>query len=62
MDFIADFSSTSAVDVINFVKEVVEKFPNLRPAIVRRLVETFNEVRAGMVYRGIPCGLWASIP
>jgi len=55
MDFIADFNNTSAVDVINFVKEVVEKFPNLRPAIVHRLVETLNEVRAGKVYRGI---LW----
>ncbi|KAK3318901.1 adaptin N terminal region-domain-containing protein [Apodospora peruviana] len=55
MDFIADFNNTSAVDVINFVKEVVEKFPKLRPAIVQRLVETLSEVRAGKVYRGI---LW----
>ncbi|KAL1879684.1 hypothetical protein VTK73DRAFT_6859 [Phialemonium thermophilum] len=55
MDFIADFNNASAVDVINFVKEVVEKFPKLRPAIVSRLVDTLSEVRAGKVYRGI---LW----
>lgn len=55
MDFIADFNNTSSVDVINFVKEVVEKFPTLRPSIVTRLVETLAEVRAGKVYRGI---LW----
>ena len=55
MDFIADFNNTSAVDVINFIKEVVEKFPKLRPTIVRRLVDTLSEVRAGKVYRGI---LW----
>lgn len=55
MDFIADFSSASAVDVISFVKEVVEKFPNLRPSIVERLVSTLSEVRAGKVYRG---ALW----
>lgn len=55
MDFIADFNNTSAVDVINFVKEVVEKFPKLRPSIVSRLVDTLSEVRAGKVYRGI---LW----
>jgi coatomer subunit beta len=55
MDFIADFNNTSAVDVINFVKEVVEKFPKLRPSIVKRLVDTLSEVRAGKVYRGI---LW----
>ncbi|KAF2967914.1 hypothetical protein GQX73_g5676 [Xylaria multiplex] len=53
MDFVADFSNTSAVDVISFVKEVVEKFPKLRPSIVARLVDTLSEVRAGKVYRGI---------
>lgn len=55
MDFITDFNNASAVDVINFVKEVVERFPALRPAIVQRLVDTLKEVRAGKVYRGI---LW----
>ncbi|KAK8251713.1 adaptin N terminal region-domain-containing protein [Phyllosticta capitalensis] len=55
MDFIADFNNASAVDVISFVKEVVEKFPDLRPTIVERLVSTLNEVRAGKVYRGV---LW----
>lgn len=55
MDFIADFNNTSAVDVISFVKEVVEKFPKLRAGIVERLVSTLSEVRAGKVYRG---ALW----
>ena len=55
MDFIADFNASSAVDVISFVKEVVEKFPKLRPSIVERLVSTLSEVRAGKVYRG---ALW----
>ena len=55
MDFIADFNNSSAIDVITFVKEVVEKFPKLRPSIVERLVSTLGEVRAGKVYRG---SLW----
>ena len=55
MDFIADFNTTSAVDVISFVKEVVERFPKLRSSIVERLVTTLSEVRAGKVYRG---ALW----
>ena len=55
MDFIADFNATSAVDVISFVKEVVERFPKLRSTIVERLVSTLSEVRAGKVYRG---ALW----
>lgn len=53
MDFVADFTNASAVDVINFVKEVVEKFPHLRKPIVEKLVSTLGEVRAGKVYRGI---------
>ncbi|KAF3356138.1 hypothetical protein VdG1_06466 [Verticillium dahliae VDG1] len=53
MDFVADFNNASAVDVIDFVKEVVEKFPKLRKPIVARLVATLGEVRAGKVYRGI---------
>ncbi|KAL2795734.1 adaptin N terminal region-domain-containing protein [Aspergillus keveii] len=55
MDFIADFNNSSAVDVISFVKEVVEKFPKLRASIIDRLVSTLSEVRAGKVYRGV---LW----
>lgn len=55
MDFIADFNNSSAVEVISFVKEVVEKFPKLRSSIVERLVSTLGEVRAGKVYRG---SLW----
>ena len=55
MDFISDFNNASAVDVISFVKEVVERFPKMRSSIVERLVTTLSEVRAGKVYRG---SLW----
>jgi len=55
MDFISEFNSASAVDVITFVKEVVEKFPNLRASIIERLMVTLSEVRSGKVYRG---ALW----
>jgi len=55
MDFISDFNNASAVDVISFVKEVVERFPKMRSGIVERLVSTLSEVRAGKVYRG---SLW----
>ncbi|KAK5073775.1 coatomer subunit beta [Lithohypha guttulata] len=55
MDFITDFGGASAVEVISFVKEVVEKFPKLRSSIVEKLISTLGEVRAGKVYRG---ALW----
>jgi coatomer subunit beta len=55
MDFISEINNSSAVDVIGFVKEVVEKFPNLRPNIVERLTALLGEQRASKVYRG---ALW----
>lgn len=55
LDFVGDSNSTSAVDVISFVKEVVEIFPNLRASILSRLLQTLETVRAGSVYRG---ALW----
>ena len=55
MDFISEVNSASSVSIISFVKEVVEKFPNLRTTIVERLTSILGEVRAGKVYRG---SLW----
>lgn len=52
MDFLGDASNASAVDVIAFVREVVEKFPQLRGGIVQKLLETFGEIKSGKVFRG----------
>ncbi|GAA6024590.1 hypothetical protein JCM8202_005067 [Rhodotorula sphaerocarpa] len=52
MDFLGDASNASAVDVIAFVREVVEKFPHLRAGIVDKLLETFAEIKSGKVFRG----------
>lgn len=55
MEFIADSSNASAVDVIAFVREVMEKFPQLRVGIIQKLIESFGEIKAGRVFRG---ALW----
>ncbi|KAJ8490034.1 hypothetical protein ONZ45_g13354 [Pleurotus djamor] len=55
MDFLGDSSNPSALDVVSFVREVVEKFPHLRPAITEKLINTLSEIKSGKVYRGI---LW----
>ncbi|GAB1525681.1 coatomer subunit beta [Rhizoctonia solani] len=55
MEFLGDTNNPAAVDVVAFVREVVEKFPNLRGAITSRLLETFSEIKSGKVFRG---GLW----
>ncbi|KAK4685797.1 coatomer subunit beta, partial [Tremellales sp. Uapishka_1] len=52
MDFLGDSNNPSAVDVISFVREVVEKFPDLRQAITEKLIQTFGEIKSGKVFRG----------
>ncbi|WVR08094.1 hypothetical protein IAU60_005140 [Kwoniella sp. DSM 27419] len=52
MDFLGDSNNPSAVDVISFVREVVERFPDLRSSITEKLVSTFGEIKSGKVFRG----------
>ncbi|MCO5546859.1 hypothetical protein L7F22_000296 [Adiantum nelumboides] len=55
MEFLGDSSNPSAVDVISFVREVVEKFPDLRSSILEKLLRTFGDIKSGKVFRG---ALW----
>lgn len=55
MDFLGDSNNPSAVDVIAFVREVVEKFPDLREEITKKLISTFSDIKSGKVFRG---ALW----
>ena len=38
-----------------FCREVVEKFPDLRPTITEKLTQTYSEIKSGKVFRG---ALW----
>ncbi|OBZ88781.1 Coatomer subunit beta [Choanephora cucurbitarum] len=55
MEFLGDSNNPAAVDVVAFVREVVEKFPGLRESILERLLDTFSEMKSGKVFRG---ALW----
>ncbi|ODV87933.1 hypothetical protein CANARDRAFT_26110 [[Candida] arabinofermentans NRRL YB-2248] len=55
LDFIGELNTGAAADVIVFVKQVVEKFPDLRSDIIERLVASLKIVKSGKVYRG---SLW----
>ncbi|KAF8814026.1 coatomer protein [Phlegmacium glaucopus] len=55
MEFLGDSNNPSALDVVSFVREVVEKFPHLRATICEKLIATLSEIRSGKVFRGI---LW----
>lgn len=55
LDFLGDSNNTAAVDVVAFVREVVEKFPDLRKDIVDKLRDTLTDIKSGKVFRG---ALW----
>ncbi|KAI6012010.1 coatomer beta C-terminal region-domain-containing protein [Pisolithus microcarpus] len=55
MDFLGDSNNPSALDVVAFVRSVVEKFPALCPAITGELTNTLMNMRSGKVFRGV---LW----
>eukprot|EP00742_Colponemidia_sp_Colp-10_P002386 GILJ01002543.1.p1 GENE.GILJ01002543.1~~GILJ01002543.1.p1 ORF type:complete len:968 (-),score=162.96 GILJ01002543.1:186-3032(-) len=51
MDFLGDASSGSAVDVILFVREIVESYPKLREQMLEKLRDCFGEIKSSRVYR-----------
>ncbi|ORZ22436.1 adaptin N terminal region-domain-containing protein [Absidia repens] len=55
MEFLGDVNNPSAVDVVAFVRQVVEKFPDLRASILNKLTETFADMKSSKVFRG---ALW----
>ncbi|KAF9447848.1 coatomer protein [Macrolepiota fuliginosa MF-IS2] len=55
MEFLGDTNNPSALDVVAFVREVVEKFPALRTSICEKLYSTLPEIKSGKVFRGV---LW----
>ncbi|KAI3956159.1 hypothetical protein MKW92_021568 [Papaver armeniacum] len=55
MDFLGDSNVASAIDVVFFVRGIIETNPKLRVAIITRLLETFYQIRAAYV---CSCSLW----
>ena len=55
MDFLGDGGSKSAVDVVYFLREIVESFPVLQDSVVDRLMSNFSLINSSRVFR---CALW----
>lgn len=55
LESIGDLSTSAAYDVVTFVKEAVEKFPDLREPIIHKLIKSLPDVKSGKVFRG---ALW----
>lgn len=51
MDFMGDPHQTSAVDVVLFVREIVETYPQLRGVVMPKLLQTFPTIQASRVSR-----------
>lgn len=55
LEFIGELNTTSASEVITFVKQVIEKYPDLRTNIISKLLVSLSNVKSGKVYRS---SLW----
>ncbi|KAK6912311.1 Clathrin/coatomer adaptor, adaptin-like, N-terminal [Dillenia turbinata] len=55
MDFLGDSNVASAMDVVVFVREIIETNAKLRVSIITRLLDTFYQIRAARV---CSCALW----
>ena len=51
MDFLGDANQASAIDVILFVREIVETYAHLRDTIMRKLLQIFPTIHSSRVAR-----------
>lgn len=49
MDFLGDPSLSSAVEVVTFVREVIETYPDLRESILQKLLSSFKLITSSTV-------------
>jgi coatomer subunit beta len=50
-EFLSDTNELAAADVLVFVREAIQKFPNLRPLIIEKLLEAFPFIKSVKVHR-----------
>ncbi|NXY58693.1 COPB protein, partial [Callaeas wilsoni] len=55
MEFLSDNNEAAAADVLEFVREAIQRFDNLRPLIVEKMLEVFHAIKSVKIYRG---ALW----
>mmetsp|Transcript_9402 Transcript_9402/g.34487 ORF Transcript_9402/g.34487 Transcript_9402/m.34487 type:complete len:953 (-) Transcript_9402:274-3132(-) len=55
MDFLGDTNTASALDVVFFVREIMETNPRLQDSILQRLLDCFYQIRSSRV---CGCALW----
>lgn len=53
LDFIGDTNQESANDVVLFVKEVIQIYPQMRESLISKLLLSFGTIQSGSVYRSV---------
>ena len=51
LEFLSDGDTNTAEKVLMFVREAVQRYPDLKPAIVARLIEVFDTIHSVDVHR-----------
>ncbi|XP_039221159.1 coatomer subunit beta-like, partial [Crotalus tigris] len=55
MEFLSDYNEAAAADVLEFVREAIQRFDNLRLLIVEKMLDVFHAIKSVKIYRG---ALW----
>uniref|UniRef100_T1JB85 Coatomer subunit beta n=1 Tax=Strigamia maritima TaxID=126957 RepID=T1JB85_STRMM len=55
MEFLSDNNELAAADVLVFVREAIQRFEQLRPIIINKLLEVFSSIKAVKIHRA---ALW----
>eukprot|EP00921_Rhytidocystis_pertsovi_P004053 GHVQ01006993.1.p1 GENE.GHVQ01006993.1~~GHVQ01006993.1.p1 ORF type:complete len:1006 (-),score=118.11 GHVQ01006993.1:766-3783(-) len=51
MDFLAEADTTTSTEVVMFVRELVARYPSMRPTVMSRIVEALHEIQQSRVVR-----------
>ncbi|KAJ3628311.1 hypothetical protein MTP99_015625 [Tenebrio molitor] len=55
VEFLSDTNELAAADVLIFVREAIQKFDNLQPLIIEKLLEAFSNIKSVKIHRA---ALW----
>ena len=51
MNYVGDEQAAAALDVVYFVREIVEEYPQLRDDILMKVMDSFEDIKSADVYR-----------
>ena len=51
MNYVGDEQAAAALDVVYFVREIVEEYPQLRDEILMKVMDSFEDIKSADVYR-----------